>query len=221
VTEPAATEHAATGPARAISAAEAGASAATADTTRERLLRAAAAVLAERGYGQTRLGEVASRAGLRPPAVYYYFDSRDDLVAEVMRVGQRRAREHVEDAVRATAGGWLDRVDAAVEAHLRIQLELSDFAAAVTRNAGHVPAPVRAALQEESDGYHDTWRRLLAGARRAGELRDDLDPTVARMLVIGALNWAVEWWRPELSVDAVVATACRMIHQALAPIFDS
>lgn len=190
--------------------------------TRERLLRAAAALLAERGYAQLRLGDIAARAGIRPPAVYYYFDSRDDLVAEVMHAGQQRVREHVELAIEAASGTWMDRVDAAVAAHLRIELELSDFAAAVSRNAGHVPARVRQALQEHSEAYHETWRRLLGSARAAGELRADLDPSVARMLVIGALNWAVEWWPGGLPADALVASACALVRAGLsAPLPDS
>lgn len=182
--------------------------------TRERLLRSTAAVLAERGYGQTRLGEVADRAGLRPPAVYYYFSSRDELVAEVMRVGQQRVREHVEAAILG-AGDVRSQVGAAVEAHLRIQLELSDFATAVTRNAGHVPDLVRTALQEQSEAYHDTWRGLLRRASTSGVLRADLDPTIARMLVIGALNWAAEWWTEQRSLDALVSATREFVDAAL------
>ena len=182
--------------------------------TRERLLRATAAVLAERGYGQTRLGDVAGRAGLRAPAVYYYFSSRDELVAEVMRVGQQRVREHVEAAIE----GLVDvraQVGAAVEAHLRIQLELSDFATAVTRNAGHVPDPVREALQEQSEAYHDTWRRLLRRASDEGALRPGVDASLARMLVIGALNWAAEWWAGQRSLEALIDSTRRFIDSAL------
>jgi len=182
---------------------------------RERLLLAAATVLAERGYGQTRLGEVAALAGLKPPAIYHYFGSREDMIAEVMRVGQQRVRAHVEDAVSQVHGCALDRIDAAVAAHLEIQLELSEFAAAVTRNAGHTPGRVRAALKEESDAYHETWRRLIADARASGEMRADLDPTIARMLIIGALNWAVEWWTKGRPIDALASSAQRLVRQAL------
>lgn len=187
-----------------------------ADGTRERLLHAAASLLAERGYGQTRLGDVAALAGLRPPAIYYYFDSRDELISEVMRVGQQRVRSHVEDAVRCAPGGAMDRIEAAVAAHLEIQLELSDFAAAVIRNAGHVPRRVRVALEEESDAYHETWRDLITAACASGELRSDLDPTIARMLVIGALNWAVEWWTKGPSIAELIFTSQQLVRRALA-----
>jgi hypothetical protein len=134
-----------------------------------------------------------------------------------MHVGQQRVREHVEHAVETASGTWLDRIDAAVAAHLRIELELSHFAAAVSRNAGHVPPQIRQTLQEHSDAYHETWRRLLRGAHEAGELRVGLDPSIARMLVIGALNWAVEWWSADRPVDLLVANACSLVRSGLAP----
>jgi len=154
-------------------------------------------------------------AGLQPPAVYYHFTNRDDLVSEVMRTGQQRVREHVQNAVADCPGTWMDRIDAAVSAHLRIQLELSSYAAAVTRNAGHLPDGVRRAMHAESEAYHDLWRRLLAAAQREGEIPVEVDLAIARMLVIGALNWSVEWWSPRRSIDSVIATAQRLIRSGL------
>src|SRR2546421_897192 len=113
-----------------------------ATVTRERILDAAAKVLAERGYAGTRLGEIADVAGIQPPAIYYHFDSREALVEEVVRLGTRKTREHVEGVLanlppKLTA---LERLDAAVEAHLRFVLDMSDYCKAAIRNAGQVPA---------------------------------------------------------------------------------
>lgn len=187
-----------------------------AENTRERLLSAAAEILSKRGYSLTRLGDVARLAGLQPPAVYYHFTNRDDLVAEVMRAGQQRVREHVQEAVAGTHGTWMDRIDAAVEAHLRIQLELSNYAAAVTRNASHLPEGVRRAMHAESEAYHDLWRRLLAAAQREGEVRPEADIAIARMLIIGALNWSVEWWTPRRPIETVISTAQILVRRGIA-----
>ena len=50
----------------------------------------------------------------------------------------------------------------------------------------------------------------------AGELSSHLDPAVARMLIIGALNWAVEWWPPDRPVDELVETSRTWMTAALA-----
>ena len=41
----------------------------------------------------------------------------------------------------------------------------------------------------------------------------------ARMLVLGALNWAAEWWNPRRgSLDAVVRTAQSLVRHGLGPV---
>ncbi|WP_067904898.1 TetR/AcrR family transcriptional regulator [Nocardia vaccinii] len=188
------------------------------NATRERILAAAAHVLSRRGVAGTRLADIAARAELRAPAVYYYFRSRDDLVAEVMREGQRRVREHVECAIdtASSTASALELIDTAVDAHLRIELELSDFASAVTRNAGQLPTDIMSTMQLESAAYHAVWRRLLEQLAESGQLRPGLDIGIARMLIIGALNWTAEWWNHENdSLDHLIKTAQSIVRNSL------
>jgi len=186
--------------------------------TRQRILDAAAHVLSRRGYAGTRLSDVAGQARIQAPAIYYYFPSRDDLIEEVIWSGIARVREHVGGVLSALPpdAGPLDRIDAAVEAHLRYALEVSDYTTAAIRNAGQVPSAVRVRYTAQAAQYGDTWRKLLQDADNAGLLRPGLDLAAARMLVLGALNWAAEWWNPRRgSLDAVVSTAKALVRNGL------
>ncbi|MFZ2174895.1 MAG: TetR family transcriptional regulator [Rhodococcus sp. (in: high G+C Gram-positive bacteria)] len=190
------------------------------EATQERLLFAAAEVLSRKGVSETRLTDIAEVAGLRAPAVYYYFASRYDLISEVMSVGQSRLREHVAAALDSLPSETnpMDRICAAVAAHLEVELELSHFATAVTRNTGQLPDGIRERLREDSHAYSTLWRELMDAAFGAGEIRDDLDLRTARKLVIGALNWAPEWWRAsEGSLADLVATTQSLIRHGLSP----
>ena len=57
---------------------------------RPQLLEAAAGVIAERGIASTRIADVAERAGTSPPAVLYWFKTKDDLLAEALTVEEER-----------------------------------------------------------------------------------------------------------------------------------
>lgn len=186
--------------------------------TRDRILDAAASVLSQRGYAGTRLSEIASIAGIQAPALYYYFDSRDALIEEVMRVGSARTRTFVADFVGelppdATA---LARVKAAIEAHLRLILTMSDYATAATRNARQVPEKIRDVQLEEQRLYGSLWRDLLAAAVAEGSIRDDPNIGATRMFILGALNWTPEWWNSRLgTIDETIQTATRFILDGL------
>lgn len=186
--------------------------------TRERILDAAAKVLSRKGYAGTRLTDVAEEAQIQAPAIYYYYPSREDLIEEVMFTGIASITEHVQkvlDEVPDDASA-LERIDAAVEAHLRYELEISDYTSAAIRNQGQIPDELRTRYDAEVTKYGNVWRKLVQEAKDAGELRADLDPPAARMLVIGALNWTAEWWNPRRgSLSTVVQTARSMIRHGL------
>jgi AcrR family transcriptional regulator len=188
-----------------------------ADATRERILRAAARLLASEGYARTHLQAIAASAGLKAPGVYHYFPSREALIGEVLREGQVRVRQHVVTALEALPAGSTARtkVGAVIDAHLKVQLELSDFALAVVRTLAHVPPEVRALVEPEVESYHQIWRGLLDEAARDGSLRHGLDPSMARMLSVGALNWAAEWHDARTPVQHVVDNARLLVGRAL------
>ncbi len=188
--------------------------------TRSRILDAAAHVLSEHGYAGLRLTDVAAEADLQAPAIYYYFPSRDELIEEVMWAGIADMRAHVAAILDEVPDGTapLEKLLIAVEAHLRHELEISHYTTAAIRNAGQVPPQAirkRQVLEEER--YGEIWRRLINDVAREGLLRPELDLYIAQMLVLGALNWAVEWWNPRRgSVEAVVANAQSVIRHGLA-----
>jgi len=55
---------------------------------REQILQAALEVIVERGYAETRIADVAERAGTSPALVIYYFKTRDQLLTEAIRYSE-------------------------------------------------------------------------------------------------------------------------------------
>jgi len=186
--------------------------------TRGRILNAAARVLSLKGYAGTRLADVAEYAEVQAPAIYYYFASREELIEEVMYAGIADMRKHLQGVLDALppATSPMDKILAAVEAHLRHELELSDYASASIRNAGQIPERLRARQRKEEAAYGRIWRRLFDQACAEGQLRGDLDARLAQLLVIGALNWSAEWFDPRRSsVDTIVSNAQVLVRNGL------
>jgi AcrR family transcriptional regulator len=59
------------------------------------LLTAAAEVIAERGMAATRISDIAERAGTSAPAVLYWFESRDELLAEALTFAEQSFYEQL------------------------------------------------------------------------------------------------------------------------------
>jgi AcrR family transcriptional regulator len=61
--------------------------------SRQRILEAAFEIAAERGYDGTTLSEVTKRAGIPPSSVYWQFENKDELLAEVVEENYREWRD--------------------------------------------------------------------------------------------------------------------------------
>ncbi|MEV7431868.1 TetR/AcrR family transcriptional regulator [Nocardioides sp. NPDC092400] len=186
--------------------------------TRARILDATAKVLNANGYAGTRLSDIASVAQLQTPAIYYYFPSRDDVIEAVVAAGHQSVIDHVAGALAKMSGASnLDKILAAVEAHLTFVLTESEYASASIRNLGHLPAEMRTRQVSRRRTYGQMWKDLFEAGQQAGEFDADVDIADARMLIIGALNWAPEWWDPGRgSLEKIVSEAKRFVRRGLA-----
>jgi TetR/AcrR family transcriptional regulator, cholesterol catabolism regulator len=172
------------------------------ERTRQRILDAAANALATRGYAATSLNAIAASIGMQDASLYYHFGSKDDLVTEVLRLGTLLAEEAVAVAV-GDLGPEPDPVDAlaaAIVAHAAAVLGGGDYPRANVRSYGQLPPHLAEAHIAQHRRYGDVWRGLIEAGVEAGRIRQDLDPDAVRLLVVGALNWAIEWYDPDGSL---------------------
>ena len=189
------------------------------DQTRQRILDAAAQTLANRGYAGTSLKTIADAIDMQDASLYYHFESKDALVLEVLRVGVVLAESAVNDAVRAlgTDPDPIEALRAAIIAHAGAVLGMGDYPRANVRNFGQFPSEIASAQMGHQQRYGNVWRELVQAAMDSGRIRQDLDPSAVRLLILGALNWAPEWYRPdgELPPDRIGEQMAAMIIEGL------
>ena len=144
----------------------------TAAETRERLLRAAADVFAERGYDGTRVADIAAAAGVSNGALYAHFASKAELLVAALRTHGRQllAELFAADPDRSitelllVVGRWLPlRRDA--RGYLIVE------ALVAARRDQDVARPMRDYVGERAD-----W---LAGLVSVGQAAQELDPALS------------------------------------------
>jgi AcrR family transcriptional regulator len=147
----------------------------TADQRREQMLHAALEVISARGYADTRIADVAERAGVSPALVIYYFKTKDQLLTEAIRyyednwyaVGQSRmaglttAAQRLEEFV---AMNLLSDADPQPGSSWQLWL---DFWAQAARNA-----EVAGVRQKSDERWRDIIASLVQAGQEAGEFRE-------------------------------------------------
>src|ERR687891_883732 len=87
--------------------------------TRERVVTAALAQVAEGGFASAGVQVVARRAGVAVGTVYRHFPSKAELFAEVFRRASQRELDVVVEVTATRDGAATERIAAAVEAFCR------------------------------------------------------------------------------------------------------
>ena len=169
------------------------------NVSRQQILDVAAKLFRARGYTETSLRDIGKQAGMKAGSLYYHFTSKEEVATEVLRIGVRRVHDAVVLAVQGL-GADADvksRLRAAMAAHLETLLDESDYTSAHIHCFPYVPEGLRRALSSERRDYEEIWRRLLDDAAAAGALAPGVDRAAARLAILGALNWSLEWYDPK------------------------
>ena len=144
-------------------------------STRDRILEIAAEVFALRGFSSSSLQDVADRLGITKAALYYHFDSKDEILLTVLR------------PYFAAADAFLDRHSADQDPHLLLTEYLDlllEFRTALDVIAFDRSVLNHPEIGEISHGQTIRLRRLLAGEEAS------MGREVAASAALGALRAA-------------------------------
>lgn len=165
--------------------------------SRQLILDTAARLFRSEGYAGTSLRDIAGETGMKAASLYHYFDSKDAIVGEVLRIGV----EQVFDGVRVAVDALAPDADAstllqtAVHAHLQGMHGLQDYTCANLRIFGQVPAHVREVHLPTRDAYERYWGALLTRCARTGGFDRRRDLRLARLFLFTAMNGTLDWFQ--------------------------
>ena len=179
---------------------------------RQDLLRAAAHLFRQQGYAATATRDIAAAAGMRSGSPFYHFDSKQALLAAVMLEGMLRALRHQTERLAPTDAPASERLRALVRSHFDVLLGPdSDFIPVMLYEWRSLTPAQRADVHALRQRYEAAWLPVLQALHASGALRGD--PSLARLMIFGALNWSVQWYEARsggATLDDLTDTALQL-----------
>ena len=179
---------------------------------RPRLVAAASAVFAEKGYAATRVADIAKRAEVGKGTVYEYFSSKEELLFAVF--------ESINKNVIARMNAVLDEDEPTQERLFNLLrlgseviLEQSDIQPVVldfwaASRGGGFEENYRKAVVASYTFYRDSIADFIRGGQQDGEFRRDIDPDALAATVVATIDGlGIQFYfdqavDPRLAVDA-------------------
>lgn len=185
------------------------------DAKREAVLETAAHLFLEHGYSKISMRELASWLKITKPALYYYFQNKEQILVECYRAGIASIEGLLDNAA-LSHGSGLEKV----ETYLRIYAT-----AIVSHDFGRCVAmlddtELSAAARRE---VRSLKRRIDASIR--GYIEEGItdgsiapcNPKLAAFAAAGAINWIGTWYKPEggLSAEEIACSFSQLLTHGL------
>jgi AcrR family transcriptional regulator len=164
---------------------------------RQALLAAAAHLFRLQGFDATSTRDIATAAGMRSGSPFYHFENKQALLAAVMQEGMRSALERQTAATAAlpAQSAPRERLSVLVRNHFEVLLGPdSDFIPVMLYEWRRLAPDQVGEVTALKDAYEAAWVPVLSSLHASGQLAGD--PVLARLMIFGALNWSVQWYRP-------------------------
>jgi len=157
------------------------------------ILESAVAAFRLHGYHGTTMEQIADQLLMTKGSLYYYFRDKEEILFAVHDQALDRLLEELA-RVRRGRGCPCERLEALLAAHIRIMVEGFHGTALALEFGALSPKRLRRVV-EKRDRYERALRLLIAQGIRQECLRR-VDPKMAGMAVLGAINWIARWYRP-------------------------
>jgi AcrR family transcriptional regulator len=169
--------------------------------SRQEILRTAARLFQQRGYDATSMNDVAAALKLSKGGLYHHFQSKDEILFEIMN----HAMEITQDLVIAPVRRITDpeeRLRALIRLHIEVVLSPRDREITVMLHENHpLPPALRKRINTRKKEYIHFVENLIADfqkeAQRTRQTKCSVSPRAAAFALLGMINWIYQWYKPE------------------------
>ncbi len=185
---------------------------------RDRILRAAVKIFSRKGFFNSKVSEIARAASVADGTIYLYFRNKDDLLISLF---EEKMGEVVADVRRriASGGNALEKLKIFIENHMDLLERESALVEVIQVELRQSTKFLKDYTPVKFFEYLDVISDILEEGKREGVLRSDLNVSVARRAVFGALDELSLTYiftrKPKYHPAVTAAELCRLLLEGL------
>src|SRR5450432_3795503 len=169
--------------------------------SRQEILRTAARLFQQRGYDATSMNDVAASLKLSKGGLYHHFQSKDEILFEIMNHAMELTQERVLAPVRSIADP-VERLRALIRLHIEVVLSPRDREITVMLHENHpLPPALRKRINHRKKEYVHFVESLIAdvqrNAQKTRQAKARVSARAAAFALMGMINWIYQWYKPE------------------------
>jgi len=165
--------------------------------SRQEILRTAARLFQQQGYDATSMNDVAAALKLSKGGLYHHFQSKDEILFNLMSHAMDITEERVLNPVKAIPDPE-QRLRDLIRRHIAVVLSERDREITVMLHENHPLSPsLRKRINARKKDYIHFLENLITEVQRARGAKGTVTPRAAAFALLGMINWIYQWYRPE------------------------
>jgi len=161
----------------------------------EEVYEIAARLFEEKGYDATSIQEIAAATGVLKGSLYYYFESKEDLLLGILKEWQK---ESIPELERYTnfVGSPAEQFGYMISGYVKWTIDHRLYVALFEREYRSLSPEHQAELVPVRDQYERLMRRLINEGKERGQFRDDADAKLTTIATFSMINGIPMWYQP-------------------------
>lgn len=159
------------------------------------ILEVSARLFRAKGYRATTMDDIASELNVTKPALYYYIQTKHDLLYAICESAIERLMEGVR-AIMAEPGETEEKLRRLIFWHVNMFSEHGDVTTVYLAEESELQEDKRKFIRSLSREFEASYRELLDKGIKEGKFRD-MDVHMVVRGIAGMCNWLFDWYRPD------------------------
>ena len=170
----------------------------------------AAQIFFSKGYNATSLNDIADSLNITKAGLYYYFESKQKLLYNIINLGLDSVKNEVLDPARNIADPE-ERLRFIILNHSRLSAGGNHAVIIISHEDNELSFQQREETLKRRREYFDFIRDTLAELKKQGKI-EEIDLTTATFTILGMIIWLSRWFSPsgKMSVEKVCEDVCEM-----------
>ncbi|AQQ54718.1 TetR/AcrR family transcriptional regulator [Planococcus lenghuensis] len=161
---------------------------------REDILRSASLVIAREGFQNATMEDIAAELLMTKGSLYYYFNSKQELLYHCHDWILSDAMEKMEEIV-AKPISAVEKLKQAIKMHLQVAIQEKDVFNLIIKPAQVFPEEYVQTILIKRDKYAEYFDKIIEQGMEMGEFAPK-HAKMVRMIILGATNWVQVWYSP-------------------------
>ncbi len=171
--------------------------------SRESILAEAKKLFSTKGYRGTTLDDITKKFGVSRPSLYYYFKSKNDILAALHAQGFMATDAQINSVLDSDSPTDI-KFRKILELHVRTIANDTELQKIFFTETNEMPEKIIESIRNRRSEYTQLFIGLYEKGVAEGFFKE-IEPKIAIYLLLGACNWISFWYSPKKRIDSETA----------------